>query len=51
MSKIKIELAMIRNQGEEKLIEVNNITKEEYQYKFKGSLYCIQGCDAKIRFT
>lgn len=46
-----MEWAMIRNQEVEKPIEVNNITKEEYEDKLKGSLYCIHGCDARIRFT
>lgn len=50
--KVKIEAAYYHdNAGNKKPIEINEISKEEYEGKYKGHLTCINNCKARIRFT
>lgn len=50
--KVKIEAAYYHdNAGNKKPIEINEISKEEYDEKYKGHLTCINNCKARIRFT
>ncbi|RGS26840.1 hypothetical protein DWY02_13625, partial [Eubacterium sp. AF22-9] len=50
--KVKIEAAYYHdNAGNKKPIEINEISKEEYEEKYKGHLTCINNCKARIRFT
>ena len=50
--KTKIEYAYYHdNAGNKKHIEAKEITKEEYEEKYKGHLTCINDCKARIKFT
>lgn len=48
----KILFAKAKIEGEkEKNIYCNDFDKEDYESKYKGHIFCINGCKAKIKFT
>lgn len=51
MSKTKMEWTIFKGFKDDEAIYVMNLTREEYEDKYRGNLYCINGCDAKVKFT
>lgn len=49
--KIKMEWCYYFDGKKKKRLNVKNIEKEDYNVKYKGKLTCIEGCDARIKFT
>lgn len=49
--KIRMEWCYYFDGNEKKKINVKNIDKEDYKVKFRGKLTCIEGCNARIKFT
>lgn len=49
--KIRMEWCYYFDGMEKKKINVKNIEKEDYNIKFRGNLTCIEGCNARIKFT
>ncbi|WP_411167758.1 hypothetical protein ACH36K_11440 [Clostridium sp. MB05] len=51
MAKIKMEWSLGEIDEKIKPIHVENMEKDVYESKYKGTLTCIHGCDARIKFT
>lgn len=51
MSDTKIKWALYRNDGTELRINRNDLDEDLYNQKYRGKLFCINGCEAKMKFT
>ncbi|ASW42498.1 hypothetical protein [Clostridium isatidis] len=49
--KIRMEWCYYFDGTKKKRLNVKNIEKEDYIVKYRGKLTCIEGCDARIKFT
>lgn len=49
--KIKMEWCYYFDGDVKKRLNVKNIDREDYNIKYRGKLTCIEGCEARIKFT
>jgi len=51
MPKAKMEWCYYHNEGKMEPLNIQNIEQEDYEPIYKGKLTCIEGCEARIKFT
>ncbi|BCZ49304.1 hypothetical protein psyc5s11_53710 [Clostridium gelidum] len=51
MPKAKMEWCYYNHDGKMEPLNIQNIEKEDYEAIYKGKLSCIEGCEARIKFT
>ena len=51
VSKIRMEWCLYNNCGKQVRINIGKIEQEDYERNYKGKLTCIEGCEARIKFT
>lgn len=45
------EASFLQEDGKKRVIYCNELTKEKYKDKYRGKLFCINGCKARISFV